>query len=102
MHVQLRATAVADLEEAVRYYGEEAGPEVALAFVDAFDAATSQLRDHPLIGSLRFSFELEIPELRSWPLPGFPYLLFYVPDQDGVDLWRVLHAQRDIPNHLAD
>ena len=27
----------------------------------------------------------------------FPYLIFYFERDDCVDVWRVLHGQRDIP-----
>ena len=26
-----------------------------------------------------------------------PYLVFYVEHVDHIDIWRVLHSQRDIP-----
>ncbi len=102
MEATLRALAAADIEAAVAYYRDEAGEQVALDFVDALEAAIETLRDRPLIGSLRFAYELEIPELRSWPVEAFPYLLFYVPDAERVDVWRVLHAKRDIPSVLVD
>lgn len=86
---------------AVLYSRGEAGSETALDFVDALEAAITHLCDYPLIGSLRFAFELEIPNLRSWPLQRFPYLLFYVPDDNRIDIWRVLHARRDIPACLT-
>lgn len=100
MHAQLRAAAEQDIAEAVAHYRDEGGLEVALDFVDALEATIADLCDHPLIGTLRFAFELEIPDLRSWPLQRFPYLVFYVPDDDRVDVWRVLHARRDIPAFL--
>jgi toxin ParE1/3/4 len=33
-------------------------------------------------------------------LSRYPYLLFYVERQDHIDVWRVLHSQRDIPAWL--
>lgn len=101
MHAQLRAVAEHDVEEAVAHYRSEAGPETALGFVDELEAAITHLCEYPLIGSLRFAFELDIPDLRCWPLQRFPYLLFYVPDDDRIDIWRVLHARRDIPAYLT-
>ena len=47
-----------------------------------------------------YGHELEIPGLRSWPLPRYPYLVFYMEHDDHVDVWRVLHAERDIPAWL--
>ncbi len=101
MQARLRALAANDIDAAVTYYRNEAGQQIALDFVDALEAAITHLRQHPLTGSLRFAYELEIPELRSWPLRKFPYLIFYVPEDDRIDIWRVLHAQRDIPAYLT-
>ena len=101
MQVGLRALAAADIEAAVDHYREEAGPQTALDFVDALEAAITHLRHYPNSGSLRFAFELEIPGLPSWSLQRFPYLIFYVPQDDRIDIWRVLHARRDIPAHLT-
>lgn len=33
---------------------------------------------------------------------GFPYLVFYVEQPGHLDVWRVLHARRDIPSWLRD
>ena len=101
MQVDLRALAAADIEAAVDHYREEAGPQAALDFVDALEAAITHLRHYPNSGSLRLAFELEIPGLRSWSLQRFSYLIFYVPQDDRIDIWRVLHARRDIPTHLT-
>lgn len=101
MQAQLRSAAERDIEDAVTYYRDEAGHQIALDFLDALESAITHLCQYPLSGSLRFAFELEIPDLRSWVLPRFPYLLFYVPDDDRIDVWRVLHARRDIPTFLT-
>lgn len=100
MHPRLRAAAEQDIAEAMDYFRDEGGPDVAVDFVDALEATIADLCDHPLIGSLRFAFELDIPDLRSWLLQRFPYLIFYMPDDDRIDIWRVLHARRDIPAFL--
>ncbi len=101
MQVDLHALASRDIEAAVDHYRREAGAKTALEFVDALENAVSHLRRYPFSGSLRFAFEVEIPELRSWHLHGFPYLIFYVPVDDRIDVWRVLHARRDIPTLLS-
>ena len=31
------------------------------------------------------------------PVGGFPCLIFYVEHDTHLDIWRVLHAQRDVP-----
>lgn len=83
MQANLRALAAKDIDASDR---NEANPQIALDFVDALEAAINHLRQHPLTGSLRFAYELEIPELRSWPLQKFPYLIFYLPDRDRIDI----------------
>ena len=101
MQVDLRALAASDIGGAVDHYRDKAGSQTALDFVEALEAAINHLRDYPNSGSLRFAFELEIPDLRSWPLQKFPYLIFYVHQDDRIDIWRVLHARRDIPAYLS-
>ena len=102
----LRAGAQRDVEEAVAFYRGEAGAAVALDFVDSLEAAIRTLGDHPPIGSLRFAYELEIHDLRSWPTPRLPDVVFYRADNENidngiVDIWRVLHARRDILGLLS-
>ena len=57
---------------------------------------------HPAVGSPRFAFELRLEGLRAWPLRRYPYLVFYVEREDHLDVWRVLHAQRDIPAWMQE
>ncbi|WP_419921308.1 type II toxin-antitoxin system RelE/ParE family toxin [Candidatus Poriferisodalis sp.] len=99
--VELRHVASQDIDDAVAYYVAEADNEVATGFIADLREALSHLADHPLSGSLRWSYELEIPELRHWPLQRFPYIVFYVDRDSAVDVWRVLHARRDIPAWLT-
>lgn len=101
MHADLRTVAAADIDYAVTYYRNEAGPEVAVNFVDELEAAIAHLLQHSMTGSLRFSYELEIPGLRGWPVQKFPFLVFYVADDERIDIWRVRHAHRDIPTFLT-
>jgi toxin ParE1/3/4 len=100
--VRLRERAAADIEQAVDYYLAEADTEVALRFVDAIERAVGQTRRSPQAGSLRFSYELEIPGLCVRPLARFPYLVFYVVRDEVVDVWRILHTRRDIPSAMGD
>jgi toxin ParE1/3/4 len=54
----------------------------------------------PAAGSPPYGQELGLPGLRHRRLRRFPYLVFYVEREDHIDVWRVLHAQRDIPVRL--
>lgn len=48
----------------------------------------------------RYATRTNTPGLRFWQVKRFPYLIFYVEREDHVDVWRVLHGQRDIPAWL--
>ena len=100
--VVLREKAVLDAEEAVAYYLSEAGEKVAAAFIDALERAYRQIARYPESGSQRYAHELDLPGLRHWPLGRFPHLVFYIHLKDHVDVWRVLHGARDIPEWLHD
>ena len=78
------------------YYLRENATQAALAFIDAVQKAFEHIGRHPAAGSPRYAHELSIAGLRCWPLPRYPYRVFYVERSDHVDVWRVLHAQRDI------
>lgn len=54
----------------------------------------------PGAGSARYGHELDLPGLRSRQLRRYPYLVFDVERADHVDVWRVLHADRDMPTRL--
>ena len=99
--VELRQLAADDIDATLSYYQRETGESLAIRFVDALEAELSHLSGHPLIGSLRYSYELNIPALRSWSLEAFPYIVFYIDRAEFVDVWRVLHARRNIPAWLA-
>ncbi len=92
-----RERARRDVEDAVDYYADEAGARVALRFIDALERAYLAIGRHPAAGSPRYGQELDLPGLRSRRLLRFPYMVFYVERQDHIDVWRVLHVQRDIP-----
>ncbi len=100
--VRPRALARRDGESAIDHHVGEAGPAVAVRFVDALEAAYRLIGEHPASGSPRYAHELALPGLRSVLLKGFPWLVFYVAREDHIDVWRVLHAHRDIPARLRD
>jgi toxin ParE1/3/4 len=97
-----RELARRDIDQAIDYYLQEAGDRVALRFIDAAEAAFRAIAQSPAAGSPRYAHELGIPGLRSRQLRRFPYLVFYLEREDHVDVWRVLHAARDIPVWLQD
>jgi toxin ParE1/3/4 len=89
-----------DFDAAIDYYLMHAGEPVAERFVDAISAAYAMIRDNPEIGALRLGESIGRPALRTWAVRGFPYLVCYEVGPGSVDIWRVLHGQSDIPEHL--
>ncbi len=100
--VRQRARARVDLDAAIDHYAGEAGADVANAFIDALETAYTFIGDTPSAGSPRWSHDLNLPGLRTVRLKGFPWIVFYLELESHVDVWRVLHAKRDIPAWLAD
>lgn len=91
-----------DVDEAVAYYLSETGEAVALGFIDALEKAYGHIGRHPGTGSPRYAHELNLPGLCAWSLRRYPYLVFYVERPDHIDVWRVLHGQRDIPAWMQE
>ncbi len=96
-----RRQAQQDVEQAVAWYLEQQSVSVASGFVDSLEQAIAHISRHPAAGSQRHAIELNLPELRAWPLKTYPYLIFYTATDDSIDIWRVLHSHRDIPAWLA-
>lgn len=98
--VILRRAASPDIDEALEFYVGRDASDAARRWVDELETAFEHLSRHPESGSPRYAEELDLPGLRNWPVPGHPYLVFYVEHRDHLDVWRVLHVERDIPKWL--
>jgi toxin ParE1/3/4 len=92
-----RGQARTDIDEATDYYLNNVSEKIALAFIDELERAYSAIAESPGIGSPRYAHELDLAGLRSKLLNQFPYLVFYIEREDHIDVWRILHAERDIP-----
>ena len=97
-----RQRANQDIDEAIAFYLRENAVQAALGFIDAVEQAYAHLSRTPASGSPRYAHELNLPGLRSWPVPGYPYLVFYVERNNHIDIWRLLHGQRDIPAWMEE
>lgn len=97
-----RERAACDIDAAVDYYLNEAGEKAALGFIDALEQAFRHIAQYPASASPRYAHELDLPDLRSWPLKRYPYLVFFVERDDHIDVWRVLHGERDIPASMRE
>lgn len=94
-----RALADVDIITALDYYIANA-PEYTLAFIDDVEEAYQHIQQFPVSGSLRYAYELSLPELRVWSCNKYPYLIFYVDYPSQIEVWRVLHSSRDIAASL--
>ena len=101
-HVVPRELANRDVEEAIDHYWAQANAEVALGFVDELEKAYGHIARHPSSGSPRYAHHLGLADLRFWRLRRYPYLIFYVEREEHIDVWRVLHEQRDIPSWMSE
>lgn len=95
-----RLKAAQDVEEALTYCLATFGEQAALGFIDALEQAYERIGRIPAAGSPRYAHELGLPDLRSWPLQSHPVVIFYMERASHIDVWRVLHAKRDIPATL--
>jgi toxin ParE1/3/4 len=90
-----------DEREAIRYYAAEAGLDVALRFREALRHAYRAIEERPAAGSPRYADIVGLEGLRSRKLGRFPFLLFYIERINQIEVWRILHAQRDVGKALA-
>lgn len=96
-----RELANQDVDEAIEHYLSENAEQAALGFIDALENAYAHIGRHPATGSPRYAHELNLPGLRFWSLTRYPQLVFYIEREDHIDVWRVLHGERDIPAWLG-
>jgi toxin ParE1/3/4 len=97
-----RSQANRDVDAAIAHYLDEGANDAALGFIDALEDAYGNIGRNPAAGSPRYAHELGIADLRFWVMPTYPYSIFYIENSDHVDVWRVLHGQRDIPAWLSE
>ena len=102
MPVVPRELANRDIDNAIAYYLSEGASPAALGFIDALEQAYAHIARHPATGSPRYAHELNLPGLRFWPLAHYSHLVFYVERPEHIDVWRVLHGQRDIPAWMQE
>jgi toxin ParE1/3/4 len=100
--VVARQQAVDDVSRALDFYLAEGAGSAAGGFVEALEQAYAHIGRHPASGSPRLGHELNLPGLRAWPLKRYPYLVDYVERDDHLDVWRVLHGQRDLPAWMRE
>ena len=90
------------MEQAINYYLVAADATVVVGFVDALEEGYRHIALNTATGSPRYAPELNRLGLRFWPLTKYSSLIFYIEGNEHIDVWRVLHMARDIPNWMAE
>lgn len=91
-----------DVGEIVAYI-EQDNPEAAQRFREAFQETGNLLLVMSHIGSMRVSDTLVLQDVRVVPVRGFEkYFIFYRPEDDCVEIVRVLHGARDYPSFFRE
>ena len=86
----LRPKAREDRRHEIRYYRNRAGEGTATRLVSALETAQLQLSRDPGLGSPAIGLMLNVAELRSWRLNGFPLSLWYFERDSSVDVVRLV------------
>lgn len=91
-----------DFISSIDFYTAEASFDVARSFRSALRAEFDHIGRFPASGSPHSAPTVDVRDLRSWPVRGFPYLVFYAERGDRIDILRILHTARDIPASLRE
>jgi len=85
-----------DLRHQLAYYRREASEKVALQLRTVAESSIRFLEKNPGLGSPTLGKELEIDNLRTWRLTGFPLVWLYIEHPAHLDFVRLLGQQQDI------
>lgn len=100
--VILKPLAVHDLGEQFEYLSDQS-LELALRFLDSAWATLDWLLGHPAAGTPYIPLSSQTAGIRRWPIRNFPkYLVYYLPNPEGIDILRVLHGARDVDTAPMD
>jgi toxin ParE1/3/4 len=89
-----------DIDDAIDYYGYEAGTDIARDFVADLNETYQKIAELPSVGSPRCAHHLNLPGLRSRKLKRFLHVIFYFEQTDRIAVWRILHGSRDMAASL--
>ncbi|MEM9136681.1 MAG: type II toxin-antitoxin system RelE/ParE family toxin [Cyanobacteria bacterium P01_F01_bin.42] len=94
----LRPRANRDIDNHVDYLAQN-NDDTALEFFDAVRSTVAQLARMPGMGSLYSIKNPRLKGLRRWSVKGFKrYIIFYLEQDDTIEVVRILHASRDLGN----
>jgi toxin ParE1/3/4 len=95
--VTRRARARQDLISHYEFIARD-NPNAAERFLDSVERELKVLLKFPGLGAVRSFSNPRLAGMRMRVVPGFrKYLIFYRPNEVGIELVRVLHGARDLP-----
>jgi toxin ParE1/3/4 len=89
-----------DIHSVINHYIDLQAAKAGTEFLVALEMAYKFIGQFPDAGSKRLGISMRLPELRTWSLTKFPYSLIYMCDAQCIDIFRLLHHKRDMPNYL--
>ena len=103
VHVFVQPRARVDLLEQFIYLAEQGSLAVAKRYEAAVQKTFKRLQNHPYLGAVYHSATPRLEGMRHMPVSGFrTYQIFYLPQEDGISIIRVLHGARDIEAIIAE
>ena len=98
----VHATAMRDLRNKSEFIAARR-PDSAKRFLAAAERAFRRLAEQPGLGGRIESGDPEFAGMRAWPIRGFrKFVIYSVPNPDGVAIVRVLHGAQDFKASFAD
>ena len=65
----------------------------------AVEDSIEQISRNPFVGSIRELKNSRVKNLRMWTVKGFTdYHIFYTVEEETIEIIRVLHGARDLPD----
>src|ERR1017187_10437899 len=95
MKPRISARAQGDLDRIFAYIFARQGPKAADRFLGLAQEAAEFLIQHPLAGPRR-KWATRQKTLRFWIVSRTNCLIYYLPDERGVSIERVLDGRRDV------
>ena len=102
LNLYIRPAASDDIDEIVDYLVGESVP-AAQGFVKDLQKCFDLLTENPKIGVQREYRSTALSGMRMFPLKKFStYLVIYLPDDQTIDIVRVLHGRRNIEQLFSE
>ena len=101
MKFYLSPRAEEDRDAIIDYTYEHFGFQQAYALAENFESALHRLGDNPRIGHFREDLSPPNSNLRYWTVKG-RFMIVYRPEQQPVEILRILDGARDVRGILSE